>query len=96
MIYNLIGSGILVAVGAGLIWAVMRSRVAFWRNVYESEHGLFIATHKAYWDARSTIARQTDLIGQLQDKRDRALACETPNAAHGVKKMAAILRGERP
>ncbi|MGB3844285.1 MAG: hypothetical protein WA940_00310 [Sphingopyxis sp.] len=73
MIYNLIGSGILVAVGAAGMWAWMRLKVA---------------------DARATIARQTDLIGQLQDKRDRALACETPNAAHGLKKVCKILRGE--
>lgn len=31
----------------------------------------------------------------MQARIDRALACETPKAAHGVKKMAAILRGER-
>lgn len=31
---------------------------------------------------------------QMVHRIDRALDCETPNAAHGVKKMAAILRGD--
>lgn len=41
-------------------------------------------------------ARATDALATKQARIDRALACETPKAAHGVKKMAAILRGERP
>lgn len=39
-------------------------------------------------------AHATDRGNTLQARIDRALSCETPKAAHGVKKMAAILRGE--
>ncbi len=38
-----------------------------------------------------------NLLAQVKSKQgwiDRALSCETPKAAHGVKKMAAILRGD--
>lgn len=34
-------------------------------------------------------------VQELIDRIERALACETPKAAYGVRKMAAILRGER-
>lgn len=40
-------------------------------------------------------ARLADACLAKQARIDRALAVETPKAAHGVKKMAAILRGER-
>jgi hypothetical protein len=46
-------------------------------------------------EATKSHARATDRGNTLQARIDRALACETPKAAHGVKKMAAILRGER-
>lgn len=39
-------------------------------------------------------ARATDRGNTLQARIDRALAVETPKAAHGVRKMAAILRGD--
>jgi hypothetical protein len=96
MIYNLIGSGILVAVGAAGMWAWMRLKVADARR--QADHFAAWADRRTreWCAANATIARQTDLIGQLQDKRDRALACETPNAAHGLKKACKILRGELP
>ena len=40
-------------------------------------------------------ALTTSKVQDLFDRIDRALECETANAAHGVKKMARILRGER-
>lgn len=40
-------------------------------------------------------ARLADACLAKQARIDRALECETPKAAHGVRKMAAILRGER-
>lgn len=39
-------------------------------------------------------ARLADACLAKQARIDRALACETPKAAHGVKKMARLLRGE--
>lgn len=43
----------------------------------------------------NSSARLSDALATKQARIDRALSCETPKAAHGVKKMAAILRGER-
>lgn len=48
-------------------------------------------------DDQSALAEHTraaDALATKQARIDRALACETPKAAHGVKKMAAILRGD--
>lgn len=39
-------------------------------------------------------ARAADALATKQARIDRALSCETPKAAHGVKKMARILRGD--
>lgn len=39
-------------------------------------------------------ARLADACLAKQARIDRALACETPKAAHGVRKMARLLRGE--
>lgn len=39
-------------------------------------------------------ARLADACLAKQARIDRALSVETPKAAHGVKKMAAILRGD--
>lgn len=44
-------------------------------------------------DNAAAHARAADALATKQARIDRALACETPKAAHGVKKMAAILRG---
>lgn len=39
-------------------------------------------------------ARAADALATKQARIERALTCETPKAAHGVRKMAAILRGD--
>lgn len=38
--------------------------------------------------------RASDALATQRARIDRALAVETPKAAHGVKKMARILRGD--
>lgn len=38
--------------------------------------------------------RCADALITKQSRIDRALECVTPKAAHGVRKMAAILRGD--
>lgn len=48
----------------------------------------------AYYTAVTSHTRATDALNTSRARIDRALACETPKAAHGVRKMAAILRGE--
>lgn len=45
-------------------------------------------------DHAAAHARAADALATKQARIDRALACETPKAAHGVRKMAAILRGD--
>ena len=45
-------------------------------------------------EAKAEHARLADAMLAKQARIDRALACETPKAAHGVKKMARILRGD--
>ena len=45
-------------------------------------------------DANASNARLSDALATKQSRIDRALSCETPKAAHGVKKMARLLRGE--
>ena len=50
-----------------------------------------------YFDAeyeRAAHTRCADALTAKTARIERALAVETPKAAHGVKKMAAILRGE--
>lgn len=39
-------------------------------------------------------SRAADALATKQARIDRALAVETPKAAHGVRKMARILRGD--
>ena len=45
-------------------------------------------------EADDAHARAADALNTKTDRIERALACETPKAAHGVRKMARILRGE--
>lgn len=112
MIYNLIGSGILVAVGAGLggacVWLSMASgrvidKLAVRRARREAEEvnadlSDSQAWRRHHWKhltaARDTIARQTDLIGQLQYKRDKTLEyCKQFRVRGAV--VAGILSGEQ-
>ena len=45
-------------------------------------------------EANASSARLADACLAKQARIDRALECETPKAAHGVRKMARILRGD--
>lgn len=45
-------------------------------------------------DNADAHTRASDALATQRARIERALAVETPKAAHGVKKMAAILRGE--
>ncbi|RYG85069.1 MAG: hypothetical protein EON59_12995 [Alphaproteobacteria bacterium] len=108
MIENLIGSGILVAVGAGLTWAVMRERmtVATSREEHNGTVARFWAHHyrdmRAKWEANfdknieylATISRLSDTVGQLQYKRDKTLEyCKQFRVRGAV--VAGILSGEQ-
>jgi len=94
MIYNLIGSGILVAVGAAGMWAWMRQRVALLERDIELCVDDYCRVANENHDLRATIARQTDLIGQLQYKRDKTLEyCKQFRVRGAV--VAEMLRGDR-
>lgn len=45
-------------------------------------------------ESHAAHSRCADALAAKNDRIERALECETPNAAHGVKKMARILRGD--
>ena len=45
-------------------------------------------------ESRAAHTRCSDALETARNRIERALAVETPKAAHGVKKMARLLRGE--
>lgn len=53
-----------------------------------------ISARADFRDANAAHTRAADALATKQARIDRALACETPKAAHGVRKMARLLRGE--
>lgn len=59
----------------------------FWKDVEKHRHDQLVK-------AVAEHERATDAMLAKQARIDRALAVETPKAAHGVRKMAAILRGD--
>lgn len=101
MIYNLIGSGILVAVGAAGMWAVMEARLMQMRRSRDEWSGLAArASDRAtdrltrIWERDLTIARLSDTVGQLQYKRDKTLEyCKQFRVRGAV--VAGILSGEQ-
>lgn len=46
-------------------------------------------------DAQDAHTRCSDALETARNRIERALTCETPKAAHGVRKMARLLRGEQ-
>lgn len=46
-------------------------------------------------ELKSAHTRCSDALETARNRIERALAVETPKAAHGVKKMARLLRGEQ-
>lgn len=102
MIHDIIGSGILVAVGAGVTWAAMASGRALDKHTLETVkadrdhwYARLLDEHSELHDAEAAHSRLSDAHNSTKERIERALECETANAAHGVRKMAAILRGER-
>lgn len=101
MIYNLIGSGILVAVGAAGMWAWMRARVAiakenedFYRQDALSLRILLYDQSRLIDGRDATISRLSDTVGQLQYKRDKTLEyCKQFRVRGAV--VAGILSGEQ-
>lgn len=59
----------------------------FWRGVEKHRHGDLIKSVAEHERASAALSAK-------QARIDRALSCETPKAAHGVRKMARLLRGE--
>lgn len=94
MIYNLIGSGILVAVGAIPVWAVMCLKLVDAQrqaDCFASRADRLTADLR---DRDATNSRLSDTVGQLQYKRDRALEQVTDGANATVVRMARILKGD--
>ncbi len=70
----------------------------WWKNAHNDGEDFWQGAAKL-WDAerdelKATLVSLADASLAKQSRIDRALACETPKAAHGVKKMARLLRGE--
>ena len=108
MIYNLIGSSILVAVGAAGMWAWMRVRLSLavaaladaeverrsWIKMTCDAAVSAIKARNELVDARATNARLSDTVGQLQYKRDKTLEyCKQFRVRGAV--VAGILSGEQ-
>lgn len=100
MIHDIIGSGILVAVGAGGMWLAMRFKVA------DLEGAIFTlrdsndcnVQHKRVYkaaldDATEAHSRLSDAHNSTKERIERALECETPGANATVQRMARILKG---
>lgn len=58
-----------------------------WQNMWK--HALDTSIDNA-----AAHTRCSDALETARNRIERALAVETPKAAHGVKKMARLLRGE--
>lgn len=71
-------------VGMGAMAAMTVSRMA-------DDHAQADAINEALHAAHT---RCSDALETARNRIERALTCETPKAAHGVRKMAAILRGD--
>ena len=94
MIYNLIGSAILVAVGAAGMWAWMRHRVALLERDIELCVDDYCRVANENHGLRATISRLSDTVGRLQYKRDKTLEyCKQFRVRGAV--VAGILSGEQ-
>lgn len=76
-----------ITVGA-LVYLAMKERVAEHNEVHR------LCT-RAMKEQQAAHTRCSDALETARNRIERALTCETPKAAHGVKKMARILRGEQ-
>lgn len=85
--------GLLIG-GAG-VWAVMRVKLASLVAEADFWFGYVPAAEDELFEIRDAHSRLSDAHNSTKERIERALECETANAAHGVRKMAAILRGER-
>ena len=94
MIDLIISATVGAIAGYGICAVMTVGRLADSDQAYRDENDFANLNVKAKNDAISAHARLADACLAKQARIDRALACETPKAAHGVKKMAAILRGE--
>lgn len=100
MIGGLIGFILCAVISHGKV----QDAIDFWDDsaaLKKAEHEIAEwVDHAAFAANEATIAqdahsRAADALLAAHTRINRALACETPNAAHGVRKMAAILRGQR-
>lgn len=94
MIYNLIGSGILVAVGAAGMWAWMRVAMLSSTRVMRDAHRVLGRQLAEIHERDATISRLSDTVGQLQYKRDKTLEYCKQFRVRGAK-VACILGGEQ-
>lgn len=81
--------------GAVMAKGAQADELADANEAYRQENDFANLNVKAKNDAITAHARAVDALATKQARIDRALACETPKAAHGVRKMARILRGEQ-
>lgn len=87
-------AGIGGIIGGALVWLAMKEKTTAFlanRDYWVAEYDI---ASDALLEANTAHTRCADALTTKTDRIERALAVETPKAAHGVKKMAAILRGD--
>ncbi|GGJ39668.1 hypothetical protein CDQ92_13260 [Sphingopyxis bauzanensis] len=83
-----------ITVGA-LVYLAMKGKVEAADAETERAYDAVGFEHLAAWNAREAHTRCSDALETARNRIERALSVETPKAAHGVRKMARILRGEQ-
>lgn len=94
MIDLIAAAGIGGIIGFGVCAVLTAGRLADEQQAYVDENDFANLNVAAKNEALIAHARCADALTTKTARIERALAVETPKAAHGVKKMAAILRGE--
>lgn len=94
MIDLIAAAGIGGIVSGALVYLAMKEKTTAFlanRDYWVAEYDL---ASDALLEANAAHARCSDALETARNRIERALSCETPKAAHGVKKMARLLRGE--
>lgn len=101
MIDLIAAAGIGGTIGGALVWLAMKEVAADLRDKwfhtaceFDAERAVTDALVPKLRDANAAHTRCSDALETARNRIERALAVETPKAAHGVKKMARLLRGE--
>ena len=81
-------------IGFGTCALLTAGKVGDGKSEADENWALYRQQSQLRAEADDAHARCADALNTKTDRIERALACETPKAAHGVRKMAAILRGD--